>query len=115
MEQFMFRLNRSIACETSSSSLVRAYPLSSPRRRGPIDTELSISRRPHDVAMTRRMGPRLRGDDSGDSLLHIFFRADERLRRGLAVAAFAFSTLLGLAAHAQTVVVQGGTLIDGTG
>src|SRR5438093_1334457 len=27
-------------------------------------TEISISRRLHHIAMTRRMGPRLRGDDS---------------------------------------------------
>jgi hypothetical protein len=33
-------------------------------RRGPIPTELSISRWPHHIATTRRMGP-LRGDDSG--------------------------------------------------
>src|SRR6266446_6179299 len=46
-------------------SLARNYPLSSPRRRGPIATELSISRRPHHIATTRRMGPRLRGDDNG--------------------------------------------------
>src|SRR5262245_45817048 len=46
-------------------SLARNYPLSSPRRRGPIATELSISRRLHYIAMIRRMGPRLRGDDSG--------------------------------------------------
>src|SRR5207237_6780988 len=46
-------------------SLARNYPLSSLRRRGPIATDLSISRRPHHIATTRRIGPRLRGDDSG--------------------------------------------------
>src|SRR5262245_5498631 len=57
--------------------------------RGPIATELSISRRLHYIAMTRRMGPRLRGDDSGDSLLHIFERGDERIIsvRGLSLHA----------------------------
>src|SRR5437763_16858241 len=49
-------------------SLARTYPLSSPRRRGPIATELSISRRPNHLATTQRMGPRLRGDDSGTLL-----------------------------------------------
>src|SRR5262249_38814312 len=33
---------------------------------------------PCHIALRRLMGPRLRGDDSGESLLHIFFRGDER-------------------------------------
>src|SRR5262245_29045925 len=36
---------------------------------------------PCHIALLRRMGPRLRGDDSGGSLLHIFFRGDERITR----------------------------------
>src|SRR5262245_45422848 len=39
-------------------------PLSSPRRRGPMNTDLSIFPRPYRIAETRRMGPRLRGDDN---------------------------------------------------
>src|SRR5215470_9405305 len=39
-------------------------PLSSPRRRGSINTEHSIFPRPCRIAKTRRMGPRLRGDDN---------------------------------------------------
>src|SRR5882724_11178118 len=67
-------LPRERACETSSTALARNYPLSSPRRRGPIATELSISRRPHHIATTRPMGPRLRGDDSGRFIAsHISF------------------------------------------
>jgi putative endonuclease len=38
--------------------------LSSPRRRGPITTKPSILTARAPVAMTRCMGPRLRGDDS---------------------------------------------------
>ena len=34
---------------------------------------------PCHTALLRRMGPRLRGDDSRESLFHIFFRADERI------------------------------------
>src|SRR5262245_51047254 len=30
------------------------------------------------IALLRRMGPRLRGDDSGEALLHLFLRGDER-------------------------------------
>ena len=37
--------------------------LSSPRKRGPIATELSIIHRSCLIARARRMGPRLRGDD----------------------------------------------------
>src|SRR4030095_5732052 len=40
---------------------------SSPRRRGPIATALSILQRWCNIGSTRRMGPRLRGDDSGKS------------------------------------------------
>ncbi len=62
-------------------SLARNQPLSSPRRRGPIATELSISRRPHHVATTRRMGPRLRGDDSGRFIdSHILGRNERSMR-----------------------------------
>src|SRR5262245_25269613 len=39
------------------------YFLSSPRRRGPILSSFSIGRNPRHIAWTRRMGPRLRGDD----------------------------------------------------
>src|SRR6266702_2291360 len=61
-------------------SLARNYPRSSPRRRGPIATELSISRRLH-IAMTRRMGPRLRGDDRGRFIAsHILPRGRAELR-----------------------------------
>src|SRR5262245_2469812 len=41
----------------------RHHRLSSPRRRGPIPTELSVIRRSCDIESTRRMGPRFRGDD----------------------------------------------------
>ena len=33
------------------------------------------------MALLRRMGPRLRGDDSGESLVRIFFRGDARIIR----------------------------------
>jgi hypothetical protein len=33
---------------------------------------------PCHITLLRRMGPRLRGDDSGELLLHILFRGDER-------------------------------------
>src|SRR5207237_1245868 len=62
------------------SHLVRS-PDRPARRRGPTATRLSISRRPHRIATTRRMGPRLRdafaGTTAGDSLLHIFLRGDD--------------------------------------
>jgi hypothetical protein len=53
-------------------SLARSQPLSSPRRRGPIITKVSGYRWPCHIALLRRMGPRLRGDDRGGALLHIF-------------------------------------------
>src|SRR6266705_3409920 len=61
-------------------SLARNYPLSSPRRRGPIATELSISRRPHHIATTRRMGPRLRGDDNGRFIASHIRKRESSLR-----------------------------------
>src|SRR6266704_3253905 len=57
-------------------SLARTGPLSSPRRRGPITTKVSVNRWPCHIALLRRMGPRLRGDDSEESLLHIFESGD---------------------------------------
>src|SRR5262245_24468732 len=36
-------------------------------------------RRPSHIALLQRMGPRLRGDDRGESLLHFFVRGNERL------------------------------------
>src|SRR5262245_7321997 len=51
-------------------SLARNQPLSSPRRRGPITTKVWVIARPCHIAMLRRMGPRLRGDDKEESLLH---------------------------------------------
>src|SRR5882724_3844665 len=53
-------------------SLARTQPLSSPRRRGPITTKVSVIAGLATSPLLRRMGPRLRGDDSGESLLHIF-------------------------------------------
>jgi hypothetical protein len=38
-----------------------------------------------------------------------------RHRSRLAAAVFAIGTFVAFTAHAQTIVVQGGTLIDGTG
>jgi hypothetical protein len=40
------------------------YVLSSPRRRGPILRSISIVRNLCHIAWTRRIGPRLRGDDN---------------------------------------------------
>src|SRR5215470_5860826 len=40
--------------------------LSSPRRRGPIATAFSMLQRWCHIGSARRMGPRLRGDDSGE-------------------------------------------------
>ena len=53
-------------------SLAQAQPLSSLRRRGPISTKVSVIAGPATIALLWRMGPRLRGDDSGESSLHIF-------------------------------------------
>ena len=53
-------------------SLARTQPLSSSRRRGPITTKVSVVAGLATSPLLRRMGPRLRGDDSGESLLHIF-------------------------------------------
>src|SRR5262249_52643878 len=48
-------------------------PLSSPRRRGPIATAVFDTHRVCQIAKTRRMGPRLRGDDNnrGIALLRL--------------------------------------------
>src|SRR5215510_12045327 len=48
-------------------TIARPLLLSSPRRRGPIATALSVAHKPCNIGSTRRMGPRLREDDSGEA------------------------------------------------
>src|SRR5262249_24975469 len=48
----------------SSRTHSAEYLLSSPRRRGPILRSISVVRNLCHIAWTRRMGPRLRGDDN---------------------------------------------------
>src|SRR6266568_542640 len=64
-------------------SLPRTQPVSSPRRRGPITTKVSVVAGTCHIALLRRMGPRLRGDDGRESLLHIFLRGATDHRDGV--------------------------------
>src|SRR5262249_13235821 len=56
--------------QQAQPSLAKTWRLSSPRRRGPITPKVSVIAGPCHIALLRRMGPRLRGDDSGEPLLH---------------------------------------------
>jgi len=48
-----------------------------PAKAGTITTKVSVVGDPAKSALLRRMGPRFRGDDSGESLLHIFAGGDD--------------------------------------
>src|SRR5262245_50530317 len=68
----------------SREMLAGHFQLSSPRRRGPITIALSMTRKPCSIDSTRRTGPRLRGDDTGElvALVVTFsLRAHERMER----------------------------------
>src|SRR5215813_202649 len=53
-------------------TIARPLLLSSPRRRGPITTALSVAHKPCNIGSTRRVGPRLRGDDSNIGFYSLF-------------------------------------------
>src|SRR5690349_5814347 len=59
----------------TGSELSLSLLLSSPRRRGPIVTKFSVitgpATSPCHIALLRRMGPRLRGDDNWKRLAYV--------------------------------------------
>src|SRR3954452_2842588 len=63
--------SRPTATQRAQVFLARTKPLSSPRRRGTHNHGGSDYHWPCHMVLLRHTGPRLRGDDNGESSLHI--------------------------------------------